>query len=58
MAKPHKIVHVMQYTETVYYDGDGAEVARERNHDDHTYDTRAAEDMTAQEIEDYIGGDE
>ena len=58
MAKPYKETHTMQYTETVYYDADGVEIARERNHDDHTYDSSPAGDMTAQEIEDYIGGDE
>lgn len=35
-----KSIEVMQYTETVYWDDNGNEVARVRNYDDTWYDTR------------------
>lgn len=50
----HKTRHTMQYTEVVYYDDDGNEVARERLHDDHTYDEGSPEELTDEEREDWI----
>lgn len=48
----------MQYTEVVYYGADGNEVARERQYDDHWYDTGAVTYLDdPQEIEDYFGGE-
>lgn len=43
----------MQYTEEVYYDADGVEIARERIHDDHTYDTGPMMPVSADELADY-----
>lgn len=53
-GEPYKIRNTMQYTEIVYYAGDGVEVGRERVHDDHTYDASSPEPMTEQEIDDWI----
>lgn len=50
----HKIREIRQYSEMVYYDDDGNEVARERVYDDHLYDTEAREELTDQEREDYL----
>lgn len=50
----HKQVHIMQYSEIVYYDDDGNEVARDRQHDDHTYDVGPEEELTEQEREDWL----
>lgn len=53
-GQPYKKRHTIKYTEVVYYDSDGAEVARDRIHDDHTYDIDAPEPLTQQEIDDWI----
>lgn len=53
MNEPYKVVETMKYTETVYYDADGEEVARERNHDDWTHDSTSPEPVTEEELEDY-----
>lgn len=54
MSKPYKIREKIQYSEDVYYDGDGEEVARVRIHDDAVYDESNPVDLTDQEIEDYL----
>jgi Zn-dependent membrane protease YugP len=53
--EPFKREHIMQYTEVVYYDATGAEVAREELHDAHTYDVSRPIAVTADELEDYYG---
>lgn len=42
----------MQYTEEVYYDADGVEIARNRIYDDSTYDIGPMEPMSADELAD------
>lgn len=56
MSRPMKTVERFMYSEIVYHDEDGTEVARERLYDDAWYDTAETEPMTEEEIEDYIGG--
>lgn len=50
----HKIREIYQYSEDVYYDDDGNEVARERQYDDYLYDTTPAEELTEEEREDRL----
>ncbi|WP_161580506.1 hypothetical protein [Subtercola vilae] len=54
MTAPYKIVETRQYTEVVYYNADGVEVARETQNDDFSWDTSEPEDLTEQEIEDWL----
>lgn len=48
----HREVLTMQYTEHVYYDDEGNEVARERQHDDHSYDSYT-QSITDEELEEH-----
>ncbi len=49
-----KSIEVMQYTETVYWDDNGNEVMRVRNHDDTWHDTLAdGLEVSEQELDDY-----
>lgn len=50
----HKTIEKIQYTEIAYYGDDGEEVARERMHDDHTYDSDGPFELTEQEREDWL----
>ena len=50
---PQKKTEQFIYTESVFYDVNGVEVARERNYDDAWYDTLSVEDATEDEISDY-----
>lgn len=50
----HKIAQQILYTEIVYYNDDGNEVARERQHDDHLWDDNGPEELTDTEREDYL----
>lgn len=52
----HKVVETLTYTEVVYYDDNGNEVARERNYDDSLYDESDNQELTEQERADYLGG--
>lgn len=54
MGSPYKKVETLHYTEVVYYDDDGKEVTRVRNHDDHLYDESGPEPLTDEEREDYL----
>lgn len=54
MNRPYKIENIMQYTEVVYYNADGDEVAREERNDIHTYDTLPRVPLTDEEIEDWL----
>lgn len=54
MAKPYKRVETLHYTEVVYYDGGGSEVARVRNYDDTLWDESGPEELTDEEREDYL----
>lgn len=53
VGKPYVEERVMQYTEVVYFDGDGIEVGREDKGDVSWFDTRETRDMTASELDDY-----
>lgn len=53
MARPTKQAHIMQYTEIVYRDASGAEIARERQHDDHTYEILPEEPMSSADLADF-----
>lgn len=55
---PYKVNEIMQYTETVYYDENGTEVARERNYDDHWYDSGEREELDEYEMYDVFPEDE
>ena len=57
MGFPYKTAEQFIYTEIVYHDAGGNEVAREALMDDAWYDTAWREDMTDEEIEDFIGAD-
>lgn len=50
----HKMIETIQYTEIVYYNDKGDEVARERMHDDAAYDAEGPFDLTEQEREDWL----
>jgi hypothetical protein len=50
----YKKIETLQYTEVVYYNNDGNEVARERNYDDTLWDESGPHDLTDQEREDYL----
>lgn len=50
----HKIRETIQYHEVVYYNDDGEEVARERIHDDSSYDADPPQELTEQEREDWL----
>lgn len=54
MSKPFKVVETYKYTEVVYYNGNGEEEARDRNHDDWLYDASSPQELTEQEIEDWM----
>lgn len=53
MSEPYKIIEQRQYTEVVYYDGDGEEVARDTLLDDHLYDASGQHPVTPDELEDF-----
>lgn len=48
-----KETHVMQYTEVVFYGPTGEELARERMHDDHTYEILPPDPWTMADYEDF-----
>ena len=50
----HKIVETRQYTEVVYYDDNGDEVARDHQNDDHLYDDAPPVELTEEEREDWL----
>ena len=50
----HKIIETLRYTEEVFYDDAGNEVARERRHDDSLWDESSPIELTDQEREDYL----
>lgn len=50
---PYAEDRTYQYTERVFFDSDGNEIARERLNDDHWYDAAGTRDMTEEELEDY-----
>lgn len=55
MSEPYKNIEVYKYTETVYYNAEGEEVAREDNSDTWWYDTEESNiPLTEEETEDYI----
>lgn len=59
MTAPFKSIEQYTYSEVVYRDADGNEVARERNYDDAWYDTLEAHvELTEDEIEDYYPEEE
>lgn len=45
----HKVIETLRYTEVVYYDDSGAEVHRERNHDDSLWDDSEPIELTDEE---------
>lgn len=51
--KAHKIENTMQYTEVVYYDDDGNEVARDRLYDDGLYDSSRPVELSEEERKEY-----
>lgn len=50
----HKVTNTMTYTEVVYYDDDGNEVARDRQFDDTLHDEGKPEPLTDTEREDFL----
>ena len=52
--KPYKVAVIMQYTEVVYFNAEGEEVARDRRSDDHSYDEGPQESLSLDEIDDYF----
>ena len=53
MSKPYKVEHIMQYTDVVYYDGEGNELDRVRLHDDLTYDTLPPVPLSDEELDEF-----
>ena len=54
MDVPYKVEVTMQYTEVVYYDAHGNEVARDELRDARSYDASSKIPLTEEEIEDWI----
>lgn len=54
MTAPYKVIETRQYTEVVIYDAAGTEVARERQFDNHLYDSTDRVPLTDDEIEDHF----
>ena len=55
MSEPYKIREVYKYSEMVYVNSEGDEVARERIYDDSLWDTTAPLALEKWELEDYFG---
>lgn len=52
--RAHKIREQRMYSEDVYYNDDGKEVARDKIDDDHLWDTEMPQELTDEEREDWL----
>lgn len=52
--KAHKIREIRKYSEIVYYDDEGIEIARETQNDDYLYDTDAPIELDEEERNDFL----
>ena len=52
--KAYKVIETRAYTEVIYYDDNGDEVARETLNDDHSYDAGPPEELTDDERMDWL----